>query len=219
MFKIESSWAEVLRDELKAEYYRKLAGTIENFYLSEIVYPPPEQIFNAFNLCPFGEVRVVILGQDPYHGKKQAHGLAFSVPDGVLIPPSLKNIYKELENDLKIEPPASGNLERWARQGVLLLNATLTVKENTPGSHQNLGWETFTDAVIRQLADKTEPVVFILWGKYAQTKASLIDSNKHLILKSPHPSPFSAYTGFFGSRPFSKTNAYLIKNNTKPIEW
>lgn len=219
MFKIEPSWTEILEEEFRSDYLKQLEITLENLYQTEQIYPPPEQIFNAFNLCPFSEVRVVILGQDPYHGKNQAHGLAFSVPDGVPIPPSLKNIYKELENDLRIKPPASGNLERWARQGVLLLNATLTVQENTPGSHQNLGWETFTAAVIRLLADKKEHVVFILWGKYAQTKASLIDSNKHLILKSPHPSPLSAYTGFFGSRPFSKTNAYLIKNNQKPIEW
>ncbi len=216
---IEASWAEVLGDELKAEYYRTLVTTIENFYRSETVYPQREQIFNAFTLCPFHKVKVVILGQDPYHGEGQAHGLAFSVRDGVRVPPSLKNVYKELEADLGVKPRTSGNLEAWARQGVLLLNATLTVRANSPASHQGLGWETFTNTVIKSISDKKTNVVFILWGKYAQAKADLIDQDKHLILNAPHPSPFSAHTGFFGSKPFSQSNAYLSKTEQKPIEW
>jgi uracil-DNA glycosylase len=216
---IEASWVEVLREELKAEYYIKLVGTIENFYQSETIYPPQEQIYNAFALCPFQEVKVVILGQDPYHGEGQAHGLAFSVPDDQVIPPSLKNIYKELAADCGVQPPESGNLEAWAKQGVLLINATLTVRASQPGSHQGLGWETFTDAVIKHISEKKSHVVFILWGKYAQAKASLINQDKHLVLKAPHPSPFSAHTGFFGSKPFSQTNTYLSKTNQNPIGW
>jgi uracil-DNA glycosylase len=176
-------------------------------------------VFNAFLQCPFDEIRVVILGQDPYHGVGQAHGLAFSVPDGVSLPPSLQNIYKELEKDLGIEIPLSGNLERWAKQGVLLLNATLTVEGGKAGSHQGLGWETFTDTVIKKVSGEKENIVFLLWGKYAQEKGAHIDTTRHLVLTAAHPSPFSAYNGFFNCRHFSKTNMYLKKYNIKEIEW
>ncbi len=216
---IEPSWNEVLRAEFTKPYFVDLSQTVKQSYLSEVVYPPPKLVFNAFNLCPFDQVRVVILGQDPYHGPGQAHGLSFSVPDGIKNPPSLQNIYKELHSDLGVLPTESGNLEAWAQQGVLLLNATLTVLPGQPGSHQGLGWETFTDAVIKTVSDQKDHVVFILWGKYAQAKKSLIDETKHLIIESPHPSPFSAHTGFFGSRPFSRTNEYLNSHGQVPITW
>ena len=217
--KIEPSWQKVLESEFSKPYFQELSKKIKNFYLTETIYPHPKNIFNAFTLCPFSKVKVVILGQDPYHGPHQAHGLSFSVPDGIKPPPSLQNIYKELKNDLGKDIPTSGNLEHWARQGVLLLNATLTVRASLAGSHQGLGWENFTDSIIKIISDKKEHVVFILWGKYAQAKISLIDQSKHLVLSAPHPSPFSAHTGFFGSKPFSKTNTYLEKHGLGKIEW
>lgn len=217
--KIEASWQEALKTEFDKPYFQDLTAKVKNLYQTNTIYPHPKNIFNAFNLCPFLQVKVVILGQDPYHGPSQAHGLSFSVPDGVKTPPSLQNIYKELHDDLGKDIPNSGNLEYWAKQGILLLNATLTVQANEAGSHQGLGWETFTDSVIKTISDKKEHIVFILWGKYAGAKASLIDKNKHLILLAPHPSPFSAYTGFFGSKPFSKTNSYLKEHGLEIINW
>jgi uracil-DNA glycosylase len=216
---IEQSWKEVLSGEFEKEYFKQLTETVRKEYLSKTVFPPPKLVFNAFTQCPFFEVKVVILGQDPYHGEGQAHGLSFSVQDGVRVPPSLQNIYKELAVDLDLNIPRSGNLERWARQGVLLLNATLTVEKDKAGSHQGIGWETFTDAVIKKVSDEKEHVVFLLWGKYAQDKVKLIDEDKHCILTAPHPSPFSAHSGFFGCRHFSKTNMYLKKHTIKEIEW
>lgn len=216
---IEPNWKEALKNDFEAEYFNKLSKSVKNAYLNDEVFPPEKLIFNAFNLCPFGEVKVVILGQDPYHGLGQAHGLSFSVPDGVRPPPSLKNIYKEIKEDLGIEIPNSGNLEHWAKQGVLLLNATLTVKANSPASHQKLGWEQFTDAVIKKISDEKSNIVFLLWGRFAEAKENLIDADKHLILKAAHPSPFSAYNGFFGCKHFSQTNTYLEKYYIKPIQW
>lgn len=216
---IESSWKRVLGDEFTKEYFSTLSETIRKAYLAGPVFPPPKQIFNAFFHCPFERVRVVILGQDPYHGDGQAHGLSFSVPDGVTPPPSLKNIYKEIRDDLGKEIPATGNLERWADQGVLLLNATLTVLPGKPGSHQGLGWEIFTDAVIKKISDEREHVVFMLWGRYAQNKGAHIDTAKHLVLKAPHPSPFSVHSGFFGCKHFSTANEYLRKHGQQPIDW
>ncbi|MBP9836655.1 MAG: uracil-DNA glycosylase [Candidatus Pacebacteria bacterium] len=217
--KIEPSWQEALQEEFNKSYFKNLTGVIKQAYLQEVIYPHPKNIFNAFTFCPFNQVKVVILGQDPYHGEGQAHGLSFSVPDGIKIPPSLLNIYKELKNDIGKEIPTSGNLEHWTKQGALLLNATLTVRASEAGSHQGLGWETFTDTIIKTISDQKEHVVFILWGKYAGAKAGLINKDKHLILTAPHPSPFSAYTGFFGSKPFSKTNEYLEKYELEKIEW
>lgn len=216
---IEGSWKEALKDEFEKEYFKILADKVKNSYLSASVFPPPKLVFNAFSLCPFDKVKVVILGQDPYHGRGQAHGLSFSVPDGVLIPPSLQNIYKEIKSDLGKDLPASGNLERWAKEGVLLLNATLTVFESKAGSHQGWGWENFTDAVIKKISDEKEGIVFMLWGRFAQNKALLIDGTKHLILKAPHPSPLSAYSGWFGSKHFSQANQYLESRGDKPIDW
>lgn len=216
---IEPSWKKALAHEFLQPYFASLSTTVKQAYLDDTVYPPPKLIFNAFALCPFDQVKVVILGQDPYHSPGQAHGLSFSVPDGMKNPPSLKNIYKELATDLGVTPPESGNLEHWAKQGVLLLNATLTVLPGQPTSHQGLGWETFTDAVIKTISDQKEHVVFILWGNYARAKKSLIDTAKHLVVESPHPSPFSAHTGFLGSKPFSKTNEYLTKTKQTPISW
>ena len=216
---IESSWKKILAKEFTKEYFVELTETVRKAYLSSTVFPPPKFVFNAFTQCPFDEVKVVILGQDPYHGEGQAHGLSFSVQDGVRVPPSLQNIYKELAVDLGLDIPRSGNLERWAKQGVLLLNSTLTVEKDKAGSHQGLGWETFTDSVIKKISDEKEHVVFLLWGKYAQNKASLIDSTKHYILTAPHPSPFSAHSGFFGCRHFSKTSIYLRKHNLAEIIW
>lgn len=217
--KIADSWKEALIDEFNKEYFKNLTEFVKNRYKETIVFPPPKKIFEAFNLCPFENVKVVILGQDPYHGRNQAHGLSFSVQDGVKKPPSLQNIYKELNADLGIPPKESGNLTHWAEQGVFLLNAVLTVEASKPASHQKMGWETFTDAVIKTISDKKEHVVFILWGAFAQNKAILIDQSKHLVIKSAHPSPFSADKGFFGSKPFSKTNMYLEKHGLTPIEW
>lgn len=217
--KIEASWKEALTEEFGKAYFSELTARIRNAYLSRAVFPPPTLIFNAFDSCPFFAVKVVILGQDPYHGRGQAHGLSFSVPDGVPTPPSLQNIYKEVRDDLGKDIPRTGNLERWARQGVLLLNATLTVEERSPGSHQGIGWERFTDAAIKALSDKREHLVFLLWGKYAQEKGTVIDASRHLILKAAHPSPFSANNGFFGCRHFSMANAYLKEHGIEPIDW
>lgn len=213
--KIEASWKRELETEFSKNYFVELADFVKNEYKDNTIYPPAKFIFRAFDSTPFDEVKVVILGQDPYHGDKEANGLCFAVNDGVRIPPSLQNIYKELKTDLGVE----GNINNWAKQGVMMLNSTLTVRANTPGSHQNKGWEEFTDAVIKILSEKKENLVFILWGKYAQDKGKVIDCQKHLIIKSPHPSPFSAYSGFFGSKPFSKCNLYLEKMGKEKIEW
>ena len=217
--KIEQSWKEYLVSEFEKPYFLNLVNFVKNEYATKTIYPKGSQIFNAFEKTPFDNVKVVVLGQDPYHEPQQAHGLCFSVNDGIPLPPSLQNIYKELREDLGINPPASGNLERWAEQGVLLLNATLTVQAHRAGSHQQKGWEEFTDAVIHKIAEEKEHIVFILWGSYAQKKGSFIDPSKHLILKSAHPSPLSSYRGFFGSKPFSKANDYLTKIGKTPIQW
>lgn len=217
--KLEASWKELLKDEFDKSYFVDLAKFVKGEYQNGTVYPPPKFIFNALDSVPVDKVKVVILGQDPYHGPGQAHGLSFSVPDGVIPPPSLVNIYKEIKTDLGVEVPRSGNLERWAKQGVILLNATLTVRAHQAGSHQNKGWEIFTDAVIHRLAETKEHLVFILWGSYAQKKGAFIDPARHLVIKSAHPSPLSAYNGFFGSRPFSKTNQYLETHGQGPIDW
>ena len=217
--KIEESWKKELAKEFEKDYFIKLTDFVREEYRTTKVYPPGNLIFNAFNLCPFDKVKVVIIGQDPYHGPSQAHGLCFSVNDGVKFPPSLQNIFKEIKSDIGTPIPLTGNLTRWANQGVLLLNATLTVREHQAGSHQKKGWEEFTDAAIRSLAQEREHLVFILWGSYAQKKGAFIDRNKHLVLASAHPSPLSAYNGFFGNRHFSLTNQYLIENGVTPIEW
>ena len=216
---IEPSWKEAVGAEFEKTYFKQLVTFIRDEYTNHIVYPPGKMLFNAFSYCPFNEIKVVILGQDPYHGQGQAHGLSFSVQDNVPPPPSLDNIYKELVSDLGVDQPTSGNLTHWAKQGVLLLNTVLSVREKEPQSHQNKGWEFFTDAVIRAISAKDEPVVFILWGSPAQKKEAIIDTGKHLILKAVHPSPLSAYRGFFGSKPFSQTNAFLEKNGKTPIVW
>jgi uracil-DNA glycosylase len=217
--RIESSWGRRLSGEFSEPYFESLVDFVRREYSIGEVYPRGGEIFNAFEKTPFDEVKVVILGQDPYHEPGQAHGLCFSVNDGVVLPPSLVNIYRELRDDLGVLPRLSGNLERWACQGVLLLNATLTVRAHEAGSHQNRGWERFTDAVIRILAGERRHLAFILWGSYAQRKGSFIDSSRHLVLRSPHPSPLSAYRGFFGSRPFSKANEYLLRTGQSPVEW
>ena len=217
--KLEASWKELLKEEFDKPYFKNLTDFVRSEYQKSTVYPPAKFIFNALDSLPVDEVKVVIIGQDPYHGPGQAHGLSFSVPNGVTPPPSLKNIYKELQSDLGVKPKTSGNLESWVEQGVLLLNATLTVRANQPASHQNQGWELFTDAIIHRLANQKENLVFILWGNYAQKKGSFIDTNRHLVIKSPHPSPFSAYSGFFGSRPFSQTNTFFNLHSITPIIW
>ena len=218
--KIEASWKKALEKEFSEKYFQDLVKFVKQEYNNSTIYPPAKFIFNAFELTPFDKVKVVILGQDPYHGPNQANGLAFSVNNGIKLPPSLVNIYKEIENDLGIKTINKGGcLDGWAKQGVLLLNATLTVRVNQAGSHQNKGWEKFTDSVIKLLSDKKENLVFILWGNYAQKKGVVIDENKHLVIKSAHPSPLSAYNGFFGSKPFSQTNSYLIFSNQEPINW
>jgi len=217
--KIESSWHERLKNEFSKPYFIQLANFVKSEYASNAVYPPGNLIFNAFDSAPFDKVKVVILGQDPYHEPDQAHGLCFSVRDGVRFPPSLVNIFKEIQSDLKLNVPLSGDLTRWAKQGVLLLNATLTVRAHQAGSHQNKGWETFTDAVIHALAEQQEGIVFILWGAYAQRKGGFIDSKRHLVLKSPHPSPLSAHRGFFGNHHFSQANSYLIQQGKSPVDW
>lgn len=215
---IHESWKELLLDEFQKEYFIQLKSFLEEEKKSHVIYPPSNLIFAAFNNAHFDEVKVVILGQDPYHGPGQANGFCFSVNDGVKFPPSLANIFKELKSDIGCEIPITGNLEHWAKQGVFLLNATLTVRQNTAASHQNKGWEIFTDAVIKLISDKKEKVVFLLWGNYAKAKSQLIDKNKHLVLEAAHPSPL-ARGAFFGSKPFSKTNLYLEKNGIKKIEW
>jgi uracil-DNA glycosylase len=217
--KIESSWKEKLASEFEKPYFSNLVGFVKHEYATQTIYPKGNKIFNAFDKTSFDAVKVVILGQDPYHEPGQAHGLCFSVNEGIPLPPSLQNIYKELNDDLGVSIPASGNLERWAGQGVLLLNATLTVQAHQAGSHQNRGWEAFTDAVIHTIAEEKNHVVFILWGAYAQRKGAFINPEKHLILKSAHPSPLSVYRGFFGSKPFSKTNNYLIQTGQTPVNW
>jgi uracil-DNA glycosylase len=217
--KIETAWKTRLQDEFAKEYFVKLADFVRNEYNNQAIYPPGSLIFNAFNLCPFDSIKAVIIGQDPYHGPGQAHGLCFSVKDGVAFPPSLLNIYKELQSDLGIVRPSSGNLERWARQGVLLLNATLTVRAHQAGSHQRKGWEEFTDSVINLINREKHNIVFFLWGAYAQKKGESIDRTRHLVLESVHPSPLSASRGFFGNKHFSKCNDYLIMNNISPIDW
>jgi uracil-DNA glycosylase len=217
---IEESWKAVLQDEFEKPYFRVLKEFIkEEKNGGRTIYPAGSNIFAAFDHTPFDRVKVVILGQDPYHGPGQANGLCFSVSPGIRVPPSLQNIYKELRDDLNIPIPASGDLTQWAGQGVLLLNATMTVRQGEPGSHQNKGWETFTDRVISLLSEKREKLVFLLWGKFAQSKELLIDHNKHLVLKSHHPSPFSAARGFFGCRHFSKANEYLTRNNIPAVNW
>jgi uracil-DNA glycosylase len=217
---IHDSWKQILTEEFNSDYFSQLKSFLVQEKQQHKVFPSGENIFKAFDLTPFDKVKVVILGQDPYHGDHQAHGLSFSVPEGIAHPPSLVNIFKELKNDLNIDKPKSGNLEAWAKEGVLLLNATLTVRAHQAGSHQNKGWETFTDAVIKKLADEKEQLVFILWGNYAQKKGRFIDANKHYIIKAVHPSPLSANRGgFFGSQPFSKTNNYLKSKNIDPIDW
>lgn len=217
--KIEESWKNHLKDEFNKEYFKKLTEFLKEDRKTYTIYPPGSKIFNAFDKCSFDEVEVVIIGQDPYHGAGQANGLCFSVNDDVPMPPSLKNIFKEIHNDLGKPIPKTGNLERWAEQGVLLLNATLTVRANTAGSHQGKGWEQFTDEVIRIVSTQKEQIVFLLWGAFAQKKEELIDGKKHFILKSAHPSPFSADRGFFGNKHFSKANDYLVKQGKKPIDW
>ncbi|WP_431134283.1 uracil-DNA glycosylase [Psychroserpens mesophilus] len=217
---IHESWKNILVDEFNRPYFRALTDFIKSEYKTHTCYPPGKQIFSAFEYCHFNDVKVVIIGQDPYHGVGQANGLSFSVNDGISHPPSLMNIFKEIETDLKIPYPKSGNLERWAKQGVLLLNATLTVRAHQAGSHQKKGWENFTDAVIRSISNKKSNVVFLLWGGFAKQKAKLIDAHKHQLLSSGHPSPLSANRGYwFGNKHFSKTNMYLAENGSKPIEW
>ena len=213
--KIEPSWKKVLEGEFDKDYFVKLTEFVRSEYQKSTVYPPPKFIFRAFDLTPFGSIKVVILGQDPYHGAGQANGLAFAVDQDIRLPPSLQNIYKELKSDLGV----GGNINKWAEQGVLLLNATLTVQANSPASHQNKGWEQFTDAVIKTLSEQKKHLVFILWGTYAKKKGAMIDAEKHLVIKSAHPSPFSAFSGFFGSQPFSKCNNYLSLFGEEAIEW
>ena len=215
----EKSWKQKLESEFEQDYYQKLTDFISQEDLSETVYPPSCERFTAYKLTPFKDVKVVILGQDPYHGQGQAHGLSFSVHAAQKLPPSLKNIYKELVDDTGCETPKEGDLTFWAKQGVFLLNTVLTVRAASAGSHQKQGWETFTDATIKLLSEEREHLVFILWGKPAQQKEKLIDASKHLVLKAPHPSPLSSYRGFFGSKPFSKSNAYLVENGRQPIDW
>ncbi len=217
--RIEESWKPVLAEEFGKSYFSELTSFVRNEYKSQTIYPPAKLIFNAFDQCPFDQLKVVILGHDPYHGPGQAHGLCFSVNDGIDLPPSLRNIFKELKNDLGKEIPQSGNLIDWAKQGVLLLNATLTVRANQAGSHQNKGWEQFTDAVINKINEQKQHVVFILWGNYAISKAKFIDQNKHLVLNSVHPSPLSASRGFFGNHHFSKANDFMVKNELQPVQW
>ena len=218
--KIDPSWKEHLSEEFAKPYFTELTNFVRQEYQTAICYPPGRLIFNAFNLCPFDKVKVVIIGQDPYHGPGQAHGLSFSVCDGVPFPPSLQNIFKEIQQDMGTPIPITGNLTRWAEQGVLLLNATLTVREHQPGSHQRHGWEQFTDAAIKALNAHRDNLVFILWGGYARSKASLIDASRHLVLQSAHPSPMSANKGgWFGNHHFSRANAYLVEHGQEPINW
>lgn len=216
--KIDPSWKKALQSEFQKEYWEKLSASIRNQYLTTAVYPPPKNVFRAFDLCPFDKVKVVIVGQDPYHGKGQANGLSFAVNDGVTLPPSLKNIFKEIENDLGIKPLASGDLSRWANQGILMLNSVLTVLASKPASHAGIGWEQFTDAVITALNAEKKHIVYMLWGKYAQNKGTVIDRENNLVLTSAHPSPYSA-TLFFGNHHFSRCNTYLVEHGLTPIDW
>ena len=217
--RIEESWREKLQSEFDAPYFAQLTDFVRHEYATTRVYPPGSQMFAAFDACPFDKVKVVILGQDPYHEPGQAHGLCFSVNDGVPFPPSLQNIFKEIHDDIGTPIPMSGDLSRWAHQGVLLLNATLTVRAHQAGSHQNKGWEQFTDAAIHRLAQDREHLVFILWGAYAQRKGEFIDRSRHLVLQSPHRSPLSAHGGFFGNRHFSRANEYLVAHGIEPVLW
>jgi uracil-DNA glycosylase len=217
--KIEDSWKEVLHDEFTKPYFIQLTEFVKSEYQQHKIFPPGKEIFNAFDLCPFENVKVVIIGQDPYHGPGQAHGLCFSVREGVDFPPSLRNIFKEINGDIGTPIPRNGDLTRWAEQGVFLLNATLTVRAHTAGSHQKKGWETFTDAVIQKISDQKEHVVFLLWGAYAQQKAMMIDKSRHMVLESVHPSPLSASRGFFGNHHFSKANQFLQSQGLAPIIW
>ena len=216
---IEESWKRILNDEFNKPYFLELVNFVKSAYSTHVCYPAGKDIFKAFESCPFEKVKVVILGQDPYHGPNQAHGLCFSVPEGIAIPPSLVNIFKEIKRDLNREFPKSGNLQHWADQGVLLLNATLTVQAHQAGSHQGKGWEAFTDAVIQKLANERQNLVFMLWGAYAIKKGAMIDANKHLVLTAPHPSPLSAHRGFIGCGHFSKVNSYLSGKGESPINW
>ncbi len=216
---IQNDWDDVLKIVFESEGFKKFYHLVEEEYKTKTIFPPQDYVFNALKLTPYKEVKVVIVGQDPYHGEGEAHGLSFSVQKGIKLPPSLKNIYKELESDLGILPYEEGDLTKWAKQGVLMLNAVLTVVKDTPASHRNLGWERLTDYIIRVLNEKEEPVVFILWGNFAKEKKVLITNPQHLVLTSAHPSPFSANYGFFGSKPFSKTNEFLEKKGLQPIDW
>lgn len=217
--KIEESWREILKEEFEKEYFKDLTDFVRDEYKNQTIFPAGKNIFRAFDQCTFDDVKVVILGQDPYHGPGQANGLCFSVKEGMPFPPSLVNIFKEIKDDLGKDIPPNGSLDRWAQQGVLLLNATLTVRAHQAGSHQNKGWEEFTNAVIHQLATRKQGIVYLLWGSYAQKKASFVDNKSNLILKAPHPSPLSSYRGFFGCKHFSKANAYLEGKGRDGIEW
>lgn len=214
-----NDWDKVLEEETQKTYFKELEQALEREYKEHVIFPPKELLYSALKLTPYSKTRVVILGQDPYHGLNQAHGLSFSVLPGVRIPPSLRNIYSELREDMGISTPDHGTLDHWAHQGVLLLNTVLTVRQGKPNSHKNLGWETFTDAVMEKLNERTTPLVFILWGAHAQKKGSFIDTNRHLVIQSPHPSPFSAHRGFLGSRPFSRSNQFLESHDLKGIDW
>ena len=217
---INNDWLEYIQDEFKKPYYRELYQFVRKEYGTHVIYPPSDDIFNAFHLTPLSKVKVLILGQDPYHGEHQAHGLCFSVlPDQPELPPSLQNIYKELQDDLGCYIPNNGYLKKWAQQGVLMLNTVLTVRAHQAGSHQGKGWEQFTDAIIQAVNAQDRPIVYLLWGKPAQSKIPMLTNPKHLILKAPHPSPLSAYRGFFGCRHFSQTNAFLMENGIEPIDW
>ncbi|UZD22431.1 uracil-DNA glycosylase [Algoriphagus halophytocola] len=217
--RIEASWQEALKDVFDSESFAKLISFVKDEYSSANVFPEGRDIFNAFDYCPLDQVKVVILGQDPYHGPGQAHGLSFSVKPGVPFPPSLQNIFKEIQSDLGKEFPENGDLTRWAKQGVFLLNAALTVRAHQAGSHQNRGWEEFTDQVIKTISDSRQHVVFMLWGAFAQKKVKLINQDRHLVLKAPHPSPLSSYRGFFGCKHFSQANSYLLENGRQAIDW
>lgn len=218
--KLEKSWVKALKKDLESDYFNEIKSKVREEYSKQTVYPPFNLIFNSLNLTPFNKVKVVILGQDPYHGPNQAHGLSFSVQEGVTPPPSLVNIYKEIESDLGVTANrTSGDLTKWSKQGVLLLNSVLTVRHKSPASHRKLGWEQFTDSIIKTLNENSEGIVFLLWGKFAQGKTELIDSKRHLVLQAPHPSPYSASYGFFGCKHFSKTNKYLVSKGKEPIHW
>ncbi|MBN9653009.1 uracil-DNA glycosylase [Halobacillus sp. GSS1] len=219
MIQPANDWEDLLNEEFKKDYFKELQSTVETEYKVNAIQPAYDEVFQALQSTPYASTKVVILGQDPYHGKDQAHGLSFSVRPGNRIPPSLRNIYKELKEDLGVQPPDHGSLRSWAEQGVLLLNDVLTVREGEANSHRGLGWETFTDAIIQSLNERKKPVVFFLWGKHAQKKGAFINREKHLVLTSSHPSPFAAHRGFFGSRPFSQANKFLLKNALDPVDW